>query len=688
MKNLKRTFIILSVLFMIFVSIDTIWAYNMVFDKAMVQEVGSQGRGQCLAYSLAYCRTILDGYVHSGDEYWRNNQAYASMADYQSFNSSDKQTVLKEIYNEINAGRPVCVHIIAGIEYKKNCWANSTAGHWVAAVGYRDGANPDDLKDSDFYVIDPENCDYLYLYDNCISVGENALKVSNSGTGSGGIFKDVYSENVTETNAVIKATLREPRYITSAGIYFGTDPSNMDKIVENTNVNAVALTYDANKWVGKLIPGITYYYELFIVSAGIEYKTDINSFVTRDNESPEIDFAEIIDVSSTGYTVRCKVSDNGKIAKVCFPTWTVENGQDDIVENWPVNAAVYNVDSEGYYVFRVNISDHGNQRGEYVTHIYAYDMAGNQSDGKELRYDFTLPVIEVVDIIDVTSLGYTVRCKVKDNQKVQKVCFPTWTTDDGQDDIAENWPINTAIYNVNSEGYYVFRVKISDHGNQSGEYITHVYVYDLTGNTSDAQEFRCNIPAALSEPEIDMDADTSKYYNVTTNGGSWDGTHYYLPSGQMVRNSFFSEGTYTYYLQADGTPMKDRLTYHPDGVHVIYFDADGHEVFSDFAHISKSIAGADVDDMCFFNVYGYMYVDTLTYDKTGTKLYYVNPYGVLERNGWFQFSGHEFDAGLGFSGKAGGYGYANWDCSLMVDTYTYDWNGKFVYMQGDGHMAQ
>ena len=210
-------------------------------------------------------------------------------------------------------------------------------------------------------------------------------------------------------------------------------------------------------------------------------------------------------------------------------------------------------------------------------------------------------------------------------------------------------------------------------------------IYGVGGTLA---EQYANEIGALFQTIIDMDADTSKYYNVTTNGGSWDGTHYYLPSGQMVRNSFFSEGTYTYYLQADGTPMKDRLTYHPDGVHVIYFDADGHEVFSDFAHISKSIAGADVDDMCFFNVYGYMYVDTLTYDKTGTKLYYVNPYGVLERNGWFQFSGHEFDAGLGFSGKAGGYGYANWDCSLMVDTYTYDWNGNFVYMQGDGHMAQ
>ena len=209
---------------------------------------------------------------------------------------------------------------------------------------------------------------------------------------------------------------------------------------------------------------------------------------------------------------------------------------------------------------------------------------------------------------------------------------------------------------------------------------------DDSGNTGDAGG---DNPGGNSGNTGDNRGENlSSYYNITVNGGTWDGTHYYLPSGTMVYNAFFSDGTYTYYLQADGTPMKDRLTYHPDGVHVIYFDADGHEVFSDFAHISKSIAGTDVDDMCFFNVYGYMYVDTLTYDKTGTKLYYVNPYGVLERNGWFQFSGHEFDAGLGFSGKAGGYGYANWDCSLMVNTNTYDWNGNLVYMQGDGHMAQ
>ncbi|MDD6328371.1 MAG: hypothetical protein PUA62_07990 [Lachnospiraceae bacterium] len=160
----------------------------------------------------------------------------------------------------------------------------------------------------------------------------------------------------------------------------------------------------------------------------------------------------------------------------------------------------------------------------------------------------------------------------------------------------------------------------------------------------------------------------------------------YYANGTMVINEFKCDGTYTYYFQADGTAMRDRLTYHPDGVHVIYFDEDGHEVFSDFAHITKTIAGKTVDDYCFFDSLGHMYVDTMTYDKTGTKLYYINPYGLLEHAGWFAFSGKEFDKGLGFSGRSGGYGYANPDGSLYVNANTYDWEGRLCYLQGDGHM--
>ncbi|MCM1287291.1 MAG: hypothetical protein NC240_03195 [Clostridium sp.] len=158
-----------------------------------------------------------------------------------------------------------------------------------------------------------------------------------------------------------------------------------------------------------------------------------------------------------------------------------------------------------------------------------------------------------------------------------------------------------------------------------------------------------------------------------------------ISNGNLVIDEFKCDGTYTYYFQADGTAMRNRLTYHPDGKHVIYFDEDGHEVFSNFHHVEKSIAGDAVDDLCFFDVYGYMYVDVMTYDQAGEKLYYVNPYGVIEQNKWFEFS--DTCVWAGTTNKVGkGYGYANADGTLMVNTYTYDWRGNFVYLQGDGHM--
>ena len=158
--------------------------------------------------------------------------------------------------------------------------------------------------------------------------------------------------------------------------------------------------------------------------------------------------------------------------------------------------------------------------------------------------------------------------------------------------------------------------------------------------------------------------------------GTWDvaaGT-LTLSNGEVAKDCFFCDGTYTYYLQHDGTPMKNRLTYHPDGEHVIYFDEDGHEVFSNFKNVKQSITGDPVDDLCFFDVYGYMYVDFITYDQAGVNLYYANPYGVMERNGWFRFS----------EKQGGGKGYANPDGTLKVNCYMPDENGNLVYMEGDG----
>ena len=94
------------------------------------------------------------------------------------------------------------------------------------------------------------------------------------------------------------------------------------------------------------------------------------------------------------------------------------------------------------------------------------------------------------------------------------------------------------------------------------------------------------------------------HYDIRETDGDWDGTYFFLPDSTKVTDAFFCDGEYTYYLMADGTPMKNRLTYHPDGEHIIYLDEEGHEVFSNFTHVSQRIAGDPVDDLCFFDVNG------------------------------------------------------------------------------------
>lgn len=164
----------------------------------------------------------------------------------------------------------------------------------------------------------------------------------------------------------------------------------------------------------------------------------------------------------------------------------------------------------------------------------------------------------------------------------------------------------------------------------------------------------------------------AKHYNLS-DGGNWDGTHF-TKDGQTVTDAFFCDGTYTYYLQHDGTPMKSRLTYHPNGKCIIYFDEKGHEVFNDFANVKASITGESVNDLCYFDTFGCMYIDTVSYDKSGKNLFYANPYGVIERNGWFTYSDLQ----------GGGIGYANADGTLLKDQYTTDTTGNTVYMEGDG----
>ena len=94
--------------------------------------------------------------------------------------------------------------------------------------------------------------------------------------------------------------------------------------------------------------------------------------IIADTAAPTINDVKVSNVSGRGYTVTCKVSDNVGVTKVTMPTWTVKNGQNDLV--WHTATISGNTAT-----FRVSIGDHNLESGDYLTHIYAYDAAGNRS---------------------------------------------------------------------------------------------------------------------------------------------------------------------------------------------------------------------------------------------------------------------------------------------------------------------
>lgn len=206
--------------------------------------------------------------------------------------------------------------------------------------------------------------------------------------------------------------------------------------------------------------------------------------VPRDTILPTISNVGISDISSSGYTVTCDVSDNIGLSSVQFPTWSHTNGQDDLT--WHEGTI-----SGNKVTCRINVSDHkGDVDCTYQTDIYAYDYAGNCTtyiNGLFTYIDATPPIISDVRVVDVSENGYTVKCKVTDDHsKIDRVQFPTWFGDNNPFNADWSWKTSSTYSGKLENGEYVFRVNTSNYKNQIGTYHTHIYAWDEYGNCSES----------------------------------------------------------------------------------------------------------------------------------------------------------------------------------------------------------
>lgn len=212
-----------------------------------------------------------------------------------------------------------------------------------------------------------------------------------------------------------------------------------------------------------------------------------NVLHTRENinipdlHAPTIENITVTNRSSSGYTVTCTFKDDVGLSYATFPTWTLNNGQDDIT--WD---RVELSGKEQTVSYTVKIDKHNNEKAVYYTDIYVYDTSNNSKWGHSSCYvESNPPVISDVKITDISSQGYTITCAVNDAEnEISKVLFPTWSDYNGQDDLAYDWPNNPSIVGTIKDGIATFRVNASEHNNETGIYYTHIYAYDSCGNVT------------------------------------------------------------------------------------------------------------------------------------------------------------------------------------------------------------
>lgn len=211
------------------------------------------------------------------------------------------------------------------------------------------------------------------------------------------------------------------------------------------------------------------------------------------------------------------------IKEVLVPSWSLVNGQDDIIWHKATRQ------SDGSYRVTIKSDEHKNSLGNYRADLYIVDNT-NQ------RHYITETVVDVkhnkpigtISIVNNNKDAGTFDVIIKDvysPKGVRTVQVPTWSDKDGQDDI--RWYEATR----QSNGDYKVSVKASDHKNSTGKYHIHLYYIQNDGS-------RVGVGSTTTEVEF-RNAQTKTQTgikNVNSGAGTYTVTVDQAPQGRRIKN--------------------------------------------------------------------------------------------------------------------------------------------------------
>ena len=158
------------------------------------------------------------------------------------------------------------------------------------------------------------------------------------------------------------------------------------------------------------------------------------------------------------------------VKEVLVPSWSLENGQDDLIWHKATKQ------NDGSYRVTIKASEHKGNKGNYRADAYIVDNANNRHyiAEKVVSVDYARPS-GVLTIENNNTAAGTFDAVVRNivaPTGLKEVLVPSWSLAGGQDDLI--WHKTTR----QADGSYRVTIKATDHKNSTGKYRADAYIVD------------------------------------------------------------------------------------------------------------------------------------------------------------------------------------------------------------------
>ena len=292
----------------------------------------------------------------------------------------------------------------------------------------------------------------------------------------------VNGEYITVNAAFRKYVSWNDSVVDHAKFFTGTEwrRNNYRKVVNETDYRIAAQElknagYATDpSYAGKLIRLIEAYklYEWDEMSNN-SISTVENEGVVIDNPKADLAITGLNNATGSYDLVISNLIAPRGFKEVLVPTWSEENGQDDII--WYKAAKQAN----GDYKVTVRSSNHKGDSGLYNSHVYLVDNEGKYIGlgGKQVTLDITKTQGTLTITNNDKNRGTfdVLITNLTNPSGISGVLIPVWSEQNGQDDLV--WH-NAA---KQDDGSYKVTISASQHKWNSGKYIVHGYIVDASG---------------------------------------------------------------------------------------------------------------------------------------------------------------------------------------------------------------